>query len=145
MNRSLGAVCALILVLLLAACSTAPGGSPARSGAPGASINPVASGAVDTAQEELCDDTSPTGLTMLADEAEDVDDTTDVGALNSSLNTALTNLSQVQGDAATETLAATAASAGQAFQQALSDPTTRAQAAATLAQALRDLEEVLCA
>jgi hypothetical protein len=144
MNRFLGAACALFAILLLGACTSAPGSSPGRTSAPGATSNPLASGVVDTAQEELCDTSSPTGLQMLADDVEAVDDTTDVDALSDSLETALTNLGDVEGDAATEALATAAASAGQAFQQALSDPNTRAQTAATLAQALRDVEDALC-
>jgi hypothetical protein len=145
MNRFLGAACALFAILLLGACTSAPGSSPAGSVSPGGGTsNPIASGAVDTAQEELCDTSSPTGLQMLADDVEAVDDTTDVDALSDSLETALTNLGDVEGDAATEALATAAASAGQAFQQALSDPNTRAQTAATLAQALRDVEDALC-
>ena len=145
MTRFLGAACAILAIMLLGACASPPGGSPTRTTGPGgATSNPIASVAVDTAQEELCDTTSPTGLAMLADDVEAVDDTTDMDALSDSLETALTNLADVEGDSATEALAATAASAGQAFQQALSDPNTRAQTAATLAQALRDVEDALC-
>lgn len=144
MNRSLGAACAVLAILLFAACTSTPAGSPGRTNAPGASLVPIASQVVDTAQEELCDAESPTGLAMVADDVEAADDTTDVNALNTSINTVLTNLSQVEGDTATEALAATAASAGQAFQQALSDPVTREQTATALAQALRDVESALC-
>jgi hypothetical protein len=144
MNRFLGAACAAFAVLLLAACTTTPGGSPGRTNAPGASLVPIASEVVDTAHEELCDADSPTGLAMVADDVEAADDTTDVNALNTSIDTVLTNLSQVEGNTATEALAATAESAGQAFQQALSDPATREQTATALAQALRDVELALC-
>jgi hypothetical protein len=145
MDRFLRAACAVLAILLLGACSTAPAGSPGRTSAPGGGTSdPIASAAVDTAQEELCDTSSPTGLVMLADDVEAVNDTTDFDALSDSLEDALTNLADVEGDAATEALAATAQSAGQAFQQALSDPNTRAQTATALAEALRDVEDALC-
>jgi predicted transglutaminase-like cysteine proteinase len=142
MNRFLAGACAVLLLTM--ACSNAPAGSPARSPAGGATNAPGTTDVVGSAQEQLCDEQSPTGLAMVADEVAAVDENTDVTQVNASVNAVLTNVSQIQGDDASEPLRAAAASAGQAFQQAISDPTTRTQAATALAQALNDLEAALC-
>lgn len=140
MNRVLGGLGAVLL--LTVACSNAPGTSPGRSVNLG-SAAPLASAAVDTAQEQLCDESNPAGLTNLADQIDTLSDSTDINALNTNIDAAITNLSAVT-DASAQVVATTAATALEALQDALNDPNTREQAAGAASQALLAVDDVLC-
>jgi len=127
----------LLSGILAAALATGCSSVPGTGGSPG----PVDG---DAARTALCQSGSDTSLAGLATQLDGITDDSDTTQITTAIGTTMADLQSVQLDTGEAVVRDAAVTALGALQTAISDPTTRGQAAAQAAAALRTADTELC-